>query len=149
MKSFGELHRLHQLFGDVEGVESAELLLPKQLRGKHVHNIVACGEMKRLKGKRLKLLRVSSAPVIPVLPSRHRRAMVNEKERRANLSGLVDSFLWIRLDFVAGVVRDFGNGLLEYGRRLSHWQRCVQVGFALKDTWMWSIRMESVTKHIN
>lgn len=60
--------------------------------------------------------------------------MAVDAEQRANLSGLVDRFLRIRLDFVAGVVGDFGNGLLEDGRRLSNWERCVQVGFALENT---------------
>lgn len=60
--------------------------------------------------------------------------MAVDAAQRANLSGLVDRFLRIRLDFVAGVVGDFGNGLLEDGRRLSHWERRVQVGFALENT---------------
>lgn len=71
--------------------------------------------------------------------------MTADAEQRANLSGLVDRFLRIRLDFVAGVVGDFRNGLLEDGRRLSHWERRVQVGFALENTRMRSIRRGNAT----
>lgn len=41
------------------------------------------------------------------------------------LSGLVHSLLWVRLHLVVGMICYLGDRLLEDGRRLSNWQRCV------------------------
>lgn len=39
LKAFRQLHRFHQLLGDVVGVQTAELLLPKQLQKKKKNSI--------------------------------------------------------------------------------------------------------------
>ncbi len=48
------------------------------------------------------------------------------------LSGLVNSFLRVHLDLVAGMICDFGDGLFEDGRRLSDRQWRVQIRFTLE-----------------
>lgn len=50
LESFGQLHGLHQLLCDVEGVEPTELLLPEELRGKQADNI-GFSRDERMRGK--------------------------------------------------------------------------------------------------
>ena len=51
----------------------------------------------------------------------------------AYLSGLVNSLLRVCFDFVARVIGNLGNRLLKDGRRLSDWERRVQVRLALQN----------------
>lgn len=46
LKAFGQLHRFHQLLGDVVGVQTAQLLLPEQLQ-KEQNLFLLAGRVRR------------------------------------------------------------------------------------------------------
>lgn len=127
LKSFRQVHGPQDFLRDVQGVQTFQPPLPKQLLAHRAE--VSSGASLHRQGC------VHGAPAPPAGPShRHRRCRVSLEAGpspgpASHLFGLVKGSLGVRLHLVARVTGNLGNRLFKDGGRLSDWQRRVEVRF--------------------